>query len=232
MAPFALAVSCWFAVSDAQSPSTAGKSDLELVERVLETRLQYQKALEKLRIHYDQTGDKERLRWVEDELIQYQRTPKYCYRLELEGPLKGTHNGTADIPEATKLYQRALQYKDKGYGTDYLDNQRRAEILFQELIAKYPNSDKTADSAYMLGEIYESRIYKQYERAAEYFKRCAQWNPRTNLDARLRAAKLYDKNVGNKTKAIEMYKEVVSREGDPRRIQEAQRRLKELGAGN
>jgi TolA-binding protein len=100
------------------------------------------------------------------------------------------------------------------------------------LIAKYPNSDKTADSAYMLGEIYESRIYKQYERAAEYFKRCAQWNPRTNLDARLRAAKLYDKNVGNKTKAIEMYKEVVSREGDPRRIQEAQRRLKELGAGN
>ncbi len=221
----ALFVPAWWLA--AQSPGSKG-GDLELAERVMQTRKEYQKSLEALRKHYELGSEAEKLRWVEDELRQYQRTPKYAYRLELDLP-PPTLNGTTDVPEATKLYQRALIYKDKGFNIDYIENQRRAEILFQELIAKYPQSDKIADSAYMLGDIYESKLYKQYDRAAEYFKRCVMWNPRTNLDARLRAARLYDKQVGNKTKAIEMYKEVAAREGDPRRLQEAQGRLKALG---
>jgi len=35
-----------------------------------------------------------------------------------------------------------MTYKDKGWGNDYLDNQRRAELLFQQLLSTYPQSDK------------------------------------------------------------------------------------------
>ena len=74
-------------------------------------------------------------------------------------------------------------------GTEYIDNQRRAELLFQQLLTNYPQSDKIDDAAYQLGDIYESKAYKQYRRAAWYFERCVQWNTNTQFDARLRAGR-------------------------------------------
>src|SRR6185436_17987379 len=100
-----------------------------------------------------------------------------------------------------------MQYKDKGFSTDYIDNQRRAEILFQEVLTKYPQSDKISDAAYMLGDIYESKAYKHYGRAAQYYERCFQWNPRTQYDARIRAARIYDKQLHERPRAIELYRE-------------------------
>ena len=67
-----------------------------------------------------------------------------------------------NIPEANELYRRAMAYKDKGWGNDYIDNQRRAELLLQQLLTNYPQSDKIGDAAYQLGDIYESKAYKQY----------------------------------------------------------------------
>ena len=59
-----------------------------------------------------------------------------------------------------------MTYKDKGWGTDYIDNQRRAELLFQKLLTDHPQSDKISDAAYQLGDLYESKAYRQYDRAA------------------------------------------------------------------
>ena len=83
-----------------------------------------------------------------------------------------------------------MSYKDKGWGTDYIDNQRRAELLLQQLLSDHPQSDKISDAAYQLGDLYESKAFKQYDRAAHYFERCFEWNPKTQFDARLRAARL------------------------------------------
>ena len=55
-----------------------------------------------------------------------------------------------------------------------------------------------------------------------------QWNPNTQLDARLRAARLYDKQNIDRNKAIELYRDVTTHETDPKRLQEAQKRLTEL----
>ena len=77
-----------------------------------------------------------------------------------------------------------MKFKDKGWGQDYIDNQHRAELLFQQLLTNYPQSDKISDAAYQLGDIYESKAFRQYERAAAYFERCFQWNPKTHFDAR------------------------------------------------
>lgn len=212
-------------------PSSPGRTnDIEFVERVLVARRDYQKALENLRLHYIQAGDLERTKWAEDELRQYHRIPKYAYRLELDVPPPNL-SGNVNVTEANKLFVRAMQYKDKGWGTDYIDNQRRAEILFQELLTKYPQSDKISDTAFMLGDIYESKAYKHYRRAAQYYERCFQWNPRTQMEARIRAARIYDKQINERARAIELYRDVTTHETDTRRIQEATRRLTDLSGG-
>jgi TolA-binding protein len=204
------------------------KSDLELVERLLVVRRDYQTILEQLRAHYLAVGDAEKAKWAEEELIHFHRSPHHCLRLDLELP-PATLHGTTNVPAANKLYTRAVKYKDHGWGTDYIDNQRRAELLFQQILTQYPQSDRISDTAYMLGDIYESSAHKQYKRAAAYFERCFQWNPSTQFDARLRAARIYDRRLLDRAKAMEIYKDVTTHETDPTRLQEAQKRLSELG---
>ncbi len=206
----------------------AGKGDVEIVERLLAARKEYQLTLEALRAHYIATGDIERAHWAEDELIQFHRILKHPYRLELDVP-PPTLQAATNVPEANELYRRAMLFKDKGMGTAYVDNQRRAELLLQQMLTNYPQSDKISDAAYQLGDIYESKAFRQYPRAASYFERCFQWKPNTNFDARLRAARLYDRHLNERNRALEIYKEITTHETDAKRIEEANRRLTELG---
>ncbi len=205
-------------------PGTA--ADHQLVERVLAARKEYQESLEALRAHYIAAGEIERARWAEDELLQYHRMSKFAYRLELDVPPPNLVP-QFNIPEANELMRRAILYKDKGFGTDYIDNQRRAELLLQQLLSKHPQSNKIDEAAYMLGDLYESRAFRQYSRSAIYFERCFQWNPKTHHDARMRAARLYER-LGERNKAIEIYKDITTHEHDPKRIEEAQKKITEL----
>jgi TolA-binding protein len=210
----------------AKAPSGMG-ADAEFVERLLAARKEYQLTLEKLRAHYIATGDIERARWAEDELLQFHRISKQAFRLDMDVP-PPTLQANYNIPEANELYRRALAFQNRGWGSDYVDNQRRAELLYQQILSNYPQSDKISDAAYQLGDIYESKAYRQYGRAASYFERCFQWNPKTQLDARLRAARLYERHLNERQRAAEIYREITTHETDPRRIEEAQRRLTEL----
>ncbi len=218
---------------DKDAPKSApagGASDVDKVERLIAARREYQLSLEGLRTYYISSGDIERARWAEDELLQFHRITKQAFRMDLDVPppnLQANYN----IPEANELYKQAMTYKDKGWGNDYIDNQRRAELLLQKLLSDHPQSDKISDAAYQLGDVYESKAYKQYDRAAHYFERCFQWNPKTQFDARLRAARLYERNVGERNHAIQIYQDIVNRETDPKRIEEAQKRLADLSAG-
>jgi len=218
----------------AQTPSSgkaADTSDVELVERLLVARRDYQKTLELLRAHYLKGGDLKRAKWAEEELVQYHRIPKQAFRLELDVPPPKL-GPTVNVPEANKLYTQALTYKDHGWGTAYVDNQRRAEILFQEILTKYPQSNKIDDAAYHLGSIYESKAYKHYERAAAYYERCFQWNPQTDLDARLKAARLYDHQLNERARAMELYREITTHETNPKHVAEAQKRLTDLSSSS
>ncbi len=208
-------------------PPPVKPSDVELVERLLAARREYQTAMETLRAHYISVNDLEKARWAEEELIQFHRVSKQPFRLDLDVPppnLQALHN----YPEANEIFRRAMQYKDHGWGTDYIDNQRRAELLFQQLLSNFPQSDKISDAAYELGDVYESRAYKQYSRAASYFERCFQWNPKTNFDARMRAARLYERNLNERARAMEIYQEIIQHETDDKRVEEAKARLAAL----
>lgn len=211
-----------------EAKGTGKKNDIEMVERLIAARKQYQSSLEQLRIFYDRTNDMERKKWAEDELIQFHRITKHAYMLELDVPIP-TLQPKENIPEANDLFRRAMTYKDRGFGSDYLDNQRRTEILLQTLLDKYPQSDKIGEVAYQLGDVYEAyRPTPQYRRAAAYYERSFQWNRTGQSDARLRAARIYDKQLMERSRAIEMYKDVISHDTDPSRLREAERRLAEL----
>jgi TolA-binding protein len=226
-----LVFALWVAASAQPQPAKGkrpgAKGDVEIVERLLAARKEYQMTLEALRMHYIGTGDIERARWAEEELVQYHRVPKHAFRLELDVP-PPTLDANKNIPEANELYRQAMKYKDKGWGQDYIDNQHRAELRLQELLTNYPQSDKLSDAAYQLGDIYESKAFRQYERAAAYFERCFQWNPKTHFDARMRAARLYERYQSERAHAIEIYKEITTHETDHKRVEEAQKKLTEL----
>jgi Tetratricopeptide repeat len=232
-----LAMMLFLSVSLAQQPgdgkkdskATASQQERLICERLLAARKEYQATLEALRIHYMATHQDEKARWAEDELIQYHRIAKQAYMLGLDIPpptLKPEYN----IPAANELYRRAMSYKEKGWGTEYTDNQHRAELLLQQLLSNYPQCDKISDAAYQLGDIYEGKTFKQYARAAGYFEVCYQWNPHTHFDARSRAARIYDRILNDRSKAREIYQLVLEHETDQKRRDEAQRRIDELGA--
>jgi tetratricopeptide (TPR) repeat protein len=213
------------------APASATATDVTLVERVLAARKDYQRALENLREHYQHANDLERLRWVEEELLAFHRISKRPYRLDMDVPPPNLQPAQ-NIPEANELYRRAMTYKGKGWLTgEYEDNLRRAEILFQQLLTTYPASDKIALTAYHLGDLYESNVFKQYRRAAQYYERCFQWSPNTDTDARFRAAKLYDRTLQERQRAAQLYREVINHDTDPKRVEQARKRLAELTGG-
>ncbi|MSR53237.1 MAG: hypothetical protein EXS09_08090 [Gemmataceae bacterium] len=203
--------------------------EVELVESVVKSRKDYWGSLDKLRQHYVATNEIEKAKWVEEELKAYHRMMKYSYRLDVKDVPPPTLQPKQNIADANTLFRRANDYKDRGTGDELLDNQRRAEILLQAILEKYPESDKIADTAYRLGDIYEH--YKprpQFERAAAYYERSFQWNKASATDARLRAAKIYDRDLKMFDKAKELYKAVMNHDTNTTRVQEAETRLKEL----
>jgi len=67
----------------------------------------------------------------------------------------------------------------------------------------------------MLGDIYESKANKMYERAALYFERCFQWNPQTQLDAVSAPPTFTTGSSWNARAPIELYREITTHETDP-----------------
>ena len=210
------------------APKSSAGSDSENVERVLAARKEYQASLVALYGHYEKSGDRGRMKWVEEELKSFHMMTKPSYRLDISDVPPATLEAKTNIKEANLLYVEAMRYKDKGGGTDYTLNQRRAEILLQEVLQKYPTSDKIADVGYQLGDLYESKAFKQYDRAAAYFERSFQWRKGVRTDAIMRAAYIYDRLLNERSKAIELYREEIANDTEQVRLKEAEKRLAEL----
>jgi hypothetical protein len=209
------------------APKPAGEEE-QVLKALVEARKNYHKALAASYEHYRNLGDAEHTKWAEEELRAFHLIPKPCYRLDIMDNPQVDPANQKNLKEANELFKLATEYKGKGYGNDYLLNQKRAEIVLQEILIRHPNSDKIADVAYELGDLYEGRAFKQYERAAAYYERSTLWKKGTVSDAHLRAARLYDKVLNERTKAIETYREVIAQDTDPTRVKEAQKRLADL----
>jgi tetratricopeptide (TPR) repeat protein len=216
--------------ADPLPPAVA--TDVQLVERNLTARKEYENSLKALYEHYSRIGEKQRLQWAERELMAYHMMWKPSYNLDVKDVPPATLEARVNVREANDLYKVAMEYKGKGLGDDYILNMRRAEILLREILEKYPNSDKIGDVAYQLGDIYEGRANKQYDRAARYYERSFQWVKGSRTDARLRAAILYDRQLNERSKAIELYRAVIEHDTNAEHIRQAEKRLAELTGRN
>ena len=196
----------------------------ELVKKVHQTRDAYQAALERLRAYYVHVSNSENLHWSEQELTDYHQTPKHPYILDLDLPSKNLKPDKS-IPKANRMFRQALDWLQRPSLVDRDDNYKRAELLFRRLLRDYPTSDKLDETCYYLGEIYSSKYFQHYRRAAAFYEQVILYEPNTNLDARLQAARVYERHISNHRRAIELYQEVLRHEVDPEQTREARRRL-------
>ena len=120
--------------------------------------------------------------------------------------LKPTKNDT----KANRIFREALDWLNKP-GLEKEQNTKRAEILLQRVLHDHKDSDKVDEACYYLGEIYATKYFQMYRRSVAYYERVFLYSPDTNLDARLRAAYIYEKNLGNSQRAITLYREIGER---------------------
>lgn len=210
----------------------ADTSEVDIVEQMAVNRQAYRQGLELLVGYYTRTGNNMKLEWAKKELAALNTMPKYNYIIEAivaSANLKVSDS----IPDADDLYYDAQQLDKDAGALPILKNENQLRLAlekYNELIRKYPSSDKIDDSAYNAGVIYE--YFKDYSIALLYYKRAYQWDPETIHPARFRAARVLDKNLHRNAEALQLYQQAVKIEGQYEKYREwkefAERRIREL----
>jgi TolA-binding protein len=80
-----------------------------------------------------------------------------------------------------------------------------AQRLYEEILERWPQSDKAEACHYQLGQIHESIYSREYREAIDHYKDVLRLRPRSTFDVRWRIAVLYDNRLGEKTTAREWY---------------------------
>ena len=154
---------------------------------------------------------------------------KPSYNLDVKDVPPPTLEAKVNVHEANELYRAAMEYKGKGFGDDYVLNQRRAEMLLPRDPGEVPElgQDRATWPTNSATSTRAGRTSSTTGRR-KYFERSFQWVKGSRTDARLRAAMLYDRQLNERAKAIELYREEIAHDTDADRIKQAERRLGEL----
>ena len=209
-------------VTDVDEPS--------LVEAVVGARQQWTAALTKVRDLYAAKGLTFQANTVQRVVDRLDPVDLPVYLLSAELP-PTTLRPTDVIPEADQMYAEAFRLWREGKGlipgmTDYT-KERRALILFKQLVQKYPSSNKIALSAYYIAEIYKEYFNKDVL-ALAWYQRSWEWDFAVPEPARFQAAAVCER-LRDFPKAVECYR--ASIQHDPERFGNAgwsRRRIKEL----
>lgn len=200
------------------------------VEDVLAARKKWKECLKTLEDLYVKKGMNFKLALVRNIKARFDPVRTYAYFLDAEIP-PADLKPIEVIPEADALFAKALKLHKRGKIlpaiTDY-SKERKALLLFLELVRKYPRSTKIAQSAYYIGEIYKE-YFNENIRAVAWYQRAWQWDPNIQLPARSQAAFVYDFRLGQHGKALALYKEVIKHEQYHwNRVRYARQRIREL----
>ncbi|MBN1765880.1 MAG: tetratricopeptide repeat protein [Sedimentisphaerales bacterium] len=207
-------------------------TEVQLVEQMARYREQYRRHLDVLRDFYDRQGNHLKASWAQQELENLEMGPQHAYLVvaEIAGPELKANTAIVD---ADLLYKDGLEYYRQGRGKIgklFADNKKLylAKERFNELITKYPSSDKIDDAAFQIGEIYQHYL-KDYHKALIYYQRVWQWDPQTPLPARYSVARIYDDYLHDRVKAMEYYQMAVNLESAyPAKVDYAKTRIREI----
>jgi len=186
------------------APVVADAGETDLVEKVAVARQAYHDALLQLAQYYRNSGNHMKLTWAEKELSSLNTMPQYSYIIEavVAGP---DLRATDVIAAADNLYLEGTELERKA-GILPIKNKnqlRQALDKYNELIRRYPTSDKIDDAAYRAANIYE--YFKDYTIALLYYQRTYQWDPHTVLPARFHEAHILDQRLHERDKALVAY---------------------------
>jgi len=206
--------------------------EVDLVEAVLIHRAAYHRHLGQLRDYYKSHGFVTKQSWAEFELKGLGLVKPFKYLLDAEIPSNNL-TPTDTIPEADLLFESARDLMGRaGYGMAGFYNQDlmiRACAEFRELIERYPSSDKIDDAAFYLGEIHSDYLPDQAVIAVRWYERAWTWNPDTPHPARYQAAHVYDYQLHNRARALELYHSVIEHETENRiNLRTATKRIRKL----
>ncbi|HUT28238.1 MAG TPA: tetratricopeptide repeat protein [Sedimentisphaerales bacterium] len=191
-----------------QPPMVADAGETDVVEKVAVAREAYRHALMQLAQYYRNSGNHMKLGWAEKELSALNTMAQYNYIIEatVAGPeLKATNA----IVQADELYGEAVAAEKKA-GMLGLKNETQLRIAldkYNELIRKYPSSDKIDDAAYQAAQIYER--FKDYTIALVYYQRTYQWDPHTPYPALFHEAYILDQHLHERGKALKVYEKAL-----------------------
>ena len=186
--------------------------EVDLVEKLADSRAIYYKNLNSLKEYYTNAGDSQRLRLVSKEITYFEKAPKYKYLMPAE--TAGLKLQAIDsIPQADALYEKGMNLYTKAFVVPEAPNKvwmRQALVKFNEIIDEYPTSDKVDDAAYRAAQLYEN--FCDYSLAATYYQRAYLWNDTTPYPARYDAARILDTRLKKRNEALVLYKASVQNE--------------------
>lgn len=191
-------------------PSLETADEISLVEQVVSARAAYQAAVEAMIRYYETSGQEYKAALARNVRERFDPIRTYNYFLDAEVP-PATLRPTEVIPQADRLYAEAMKlYRDGKILPAVVDYQkeRKALLKFRELVRDYPSSTKIAYAAYFIGEIYKEYFNEDY-RSVLWYERAWQWDPNITEPARFQAAVVCDHRLHNRSRAVELYKDVI-----------------------
>lgn len=209
----------------------AAAAEVSLAEKLAMSRNIYRENLEMLAEYYKQAGNSMKQKWAEAELSSLASAPRYQYILQAEvaGP---DLRASKAVTQADNLFYEAMEHYNNAKKLLVVTDDKEMRLalsMFNELIEKFPMSDKVDDAAYRAGHIYEH--FKDYNIAVLYYIRTFQWDTNTVYPARYKAASLLDRRLRKKHQALELYRAVLEEDTKYETYKElAQDRIDEITA--
>jgi len=210
----------------------ADAKEVDLVEDVLLHRALYHRSIKALHEYYEQHGFDSKRAWAARELAEADRITPFRYILAAEIP-SDTLSPRDSIAEADAMYEHGRTLMGEGgEGVPMFfraSKMREALAVFRKLIETYPSSDKIDDAAFYSGEIHKEYFRGEEAIAVKWYERAFTWNPQTEHPARFQAAVVYDFRLHDRSRALELYQDIITREsGDQSNMRFAVRRIGQL----
>lgn len=203
---------------DLPNISTVNRTEVDLVEEMIRHRAMYARHLRVLVRFYSEHGNEEKANWARRELRDLQHVKPYQYLDDAIVPMS-TLRPVESIAEADRLYQEGLDLMKKGgHGVPGLYNQETMKLAlakFNELVDRYPRSDKIDDAAFYIGEIHKE-YFEELDNsiAVKWYKSAIEWNPDLPYPARFQMAVVYDYRMHDREQALFWYQQVLEQEPD------------------
>lgn len=192
------------------------------VEEMMETREHYLTQLKDLERLYLQAGDSAKADWARRQRALTAAVEVFPYLTAAPVEHRAEVSPQESIPEADALYNKALTIHNQvklvplaGVLPSNKKKAREALEMFKKVLKDYPSSDKVDDCAFYCGEIYKEYLREDDphdELSVRYYQWAAALDAKTPHPARFQCAVVYDFRRHDRTRAIELYNQVLDTE--------------------